>query len=228
MLDTNTTVYIQSIITTTVSKIITSVVIVICTILLENKYGFAKWFIRKTHTVLNSSVQIIIYVGYNSNLPFDNLKEYIRNSLRNKYKTLRVYNDSPQTLDIMVDESFHIYVQNNPNNEISIRTSKINSRMRGIKDDAHNILDALNEAKQKIEADMGSIITFKEKEFSLYLYLPYKSPFTKINPPKNIKIKDYELELTHGVGSVIKIKADFVNINTKSRHELETVIQQFV
>lgn len=228
MLDINSTVNIQSIITTGVSRSIASIFIFIGTILLENKFGIAKWFIRKTHTILNSSVQIIIYVVYNSNLPFDNFKEYIRNSLRSKYKTLKIYNDSPQTLDIMVDESFHVYIQNSPNNEISIRTSKINSRMRGIKDDAHNILDALNEAKEKIEADMGDVITFKEKEFSLYLYLPYKSPFTKINPPKNIKIKDYELELTHGVGSVIKIKADFVNINTKSRHELETVIQQFV
>lgn len=223
------TTYVQPVLTNAVSEIIISMIVSISTIILENKFGITKWLVRKVHWIFNSDVKVIINVVYSSNLPFDNFKEYVRTAFRNRYNNkLRVYDDTTQKLDIMVDDTFHIYALAGANNEVSIQTSKIASKMQNIKDDAHNVLDTLNEAKEKIEEINSSAITFNEKEFSLYLDLPYKDPFTKINPPKNVKIKDYELELIPYRGSIIKIKADFVNINTKYRHDLEKVIDHFV
>jgi len=211
-----------------ISKVIVWIFVSVVSIILENRFGIIKWLIRRYHKLKNSGIYVRVNVIYDSNLLFDSLKEHMKDSFRNRYKKLKVYKDSPQTLEFMVEDSFQISVQNNPNNEVSILTNKIKSTMQDITSDIHNILDVLNGVEEKIKTG-DSMANFEEKEFSLDLYLPYKDPFTKIYPPKNIKIKDYEVELIHeNYGSIIKLKADFIKIHTKYRHNLEKVIEGFV
>jgi hypothetical protein len=171
----------------------------------------------------------MINIVLSSTLPFTDLKECLKDSFRERYKRLKIYKDSPQGLDMMVDDMFHIYSSENPNNEVFIQTNKIGFKMQGIKEGLNKILDSINEAKERANKEKGNEATFTEKEFSLYLYLPYADPFTKIYVPKNIQLKDYEIKLVHeDYGSIIKLKADFLNINTKYRHELEELIRYFI
>lgn len=219
----------NSVLYDTVIRVIFWILVSILSIILENKFGIIKWLIRVYHKLRNSGIHVRVNVVYDSNLPFDSLKEYIKDGFRNRYKRLAVHKDNPQSLEFMVEDSFQISIQTNPNNEVSILTNKIKSTMHDVTNDVHNILDALNMVKEKIKETKDVITNFEEKEFSLELYLPYKDPFTKIYPPKNIKIKDYGVELIHeNYGSIIKLKADILKIHTKHRHNLEKVIESFV
>ncbi len=213
------------------SQVLIWIFLAIFSIILENRFGISKWLIKLYHhKIRNSEIYIRANLVYNSNLSFDGLKEYIKEGFRERYVKLDVHNDSSQSLGFMVGDIFEISVQNNPNNEISIQTNKIKTTMKGVENDVRNILNVLNDVKGKIkEKENYPIMNFEEKEFSLYLYLPYKDPFTKIYPPKNIRLKDYEVKLIHeDYGSIIKLKADFLNINTKERHELEELIKYFI
>jgi hypothetical protein len=219
----------ESTISDVIARVFIWILLFIFSIIVENKFGITKWLKRKYHFFKNSEVHVMINVVFNSTLPLIDLKEYLKDSFRERYKRLKIYKDSSQSLDIMVDEIFHIYSSENPNNEVSIQTNKIGFKMQSIKKGLNKILDSINDAKERVNNEKGNGTTFTEKEFSLYLYLPYTDPFTKIYVPKNIQIKDYEIKLFHEeYGSVIKLKADFLNINTKYRHELEELIRYFI
>lgn len=193
------------------------------TVYVEHRFGIAKWLVRIGHRIKNSDVFIKINVVYESNIPFERLKGIIKDGFREQSKNLSVKRDSSQSLEFMVDDSYQITVYDQPNNEVSILTNKIKSTMQGVTTDVQKILNVLDNCREKLKEG-----NFKEKEFSLSLHLPYKDPFTKIYPPKNIEIRDYEIELAHNGGSIIKLKADVLKIHTKYRHSLEAVIRYFV
>lgn len=202
---------------------ITNVIIFVFTIYVENRFGIAKWLVRIWHRIKNSDVFVKINVVYESNVPFENLKGFIKDSFREQSKNLSVKKDSSQSLEFMVDDSYQISVYNQPNNEVSILTNKIKSTMQGVTKDVQKILNVLDNCKEKVKE-----WNFEEKEFSLYLHLPQEDPFTKIYPPRDIELKDYEIEFSHA-GSIIKLKAKKVlNIHAKNRHSLEEIIRYFV
>lgn len=220
----------ESIISDVITRVLIWILLFIFSIIVENKFGITKWLKRKYHFIKNSEVRVMINVVFNSTSPLTDLKECLKDSFRERYKRLKIYKDSPQGLDMMVNDMFHIYSSENPNNEVSIQTNKIGFKMQSIKEGLNKILDSINDAKERANKEKGNgVVAFTEKEFSLYLYLPYTDPFTKIYVPKNIQLKDYEIKLVHkDYGSIIKLKANFLNINTKHRHELEELIRHFI
>ncbi len=206
-----------------VAEVVKYVITFAIAIYVEYRFGIANWLVRIWHRIKNSDVFIKINIVYESTTPFESLKGFIKDGFREQSKNLSAKKDSSQSLEFMVDDSYQITVYDQPNNEVSILTNKIKSTMQGVTKDVQKILNVLDNCKEKSKE-----WNFKEKEFSLSLYLPYKDPFTKIYPPKDIKIKDYEIELAHNGGSIIKLKADVLKIHTKYRHSLEAVIRYFV
>ncbi len=173
----------------------------------ENKFGLYKSFLRVLHRF--SEIQVLIRVSYHSNLPFNYIKDYIKNEFRNQYQNLKVYKDSSETLDFMVNNEFHVIVQNNPNNELSAYTNKITTRVNKSKCLVQSFLKVLEHIKEEIH-EQNELIDLKEKEFSLYLDLPYENPFSTMYIPKNMENKKNELEFVHkeNQGSIkIKLRA---------------------
>ena len=129
----------------------------------------------------------------------------------------------------MVDDSFSISVFQNPNDEVTILTNKIKTTTKDIKKDVRKILDVLTDTKDEISKSNNNEMLFYEKEFEIYLYLPFNDTYTKIYSPKNVIVKDFEVYFTDlEFDRVIKLKADYLKIQTMKRYELEQIIDHFV
>lgn len=220
----------DSIISGIISNIIAVPVIFILSILLENQFGIFKLIKRKWHYLKNSEVYIKTNIVYNTTIPLVEFCESLKNSFRLQYNQLKIYKESPTgELDMMINNMFHIRVYGNPNNEVSIQTNKISFKMQGIQEGLRKILDTINIAKEEADTNKqnGQIIT--EKEFSLYLELPYSDPFVKIYTPKEIQIKNYEVRLSHlDHKSEIVLNAKYLNLNAQHRYDLENLIKYFI
>jgi hypothetical protein len=73
------------------------------------------------------------------------------------------------------------------------------------------------------------LINLKEKEFSLYLDLPYENPFSTMYTPKKMEKQKNELDFVHkeNQGSM-KIKSNHVSIHTKRSADLYEIMENLV
>lgn len=198
-------------------------------IYLNNKFKISEKLTKFKHKILNSEISMILSVSYESNYPFDKIKTHILNNFRDEFGHLKIYLNNEYQLDFdVLDYGFHVIVEYNTQNELSIRTSKIIRHMNTVVKTVEDVLDACNKTKREIKTT-NYTIKLDEKDFSIYLYLPYKQIFTKFYTPKQIIIKDYRIKMLDGTsGSEIKVNGEYLNINSDERSDLMKVISNFV
>jgi hypothetical protein len=222
--------YIKSLFSDIIASIVVSILASIFTFFIsmkvENKFGLYKYFLKILHKF--SEIQIRIRVTYHSSLPFNYIKDYAKNEFRNQYQNLKVYKDSSETLDFLVNNEFHVIVQNDSNNELSVYTNKITTRVNKSKSMVNNFLKVLENIKEKIH-EQNELINLKEKDFSLFLDLPYEDPFSTIYVPKNMTKMKNDLEFINEKNQgTMKINGNKVSIHTKRSDDLYEIIEYLV
>lgn len=222
--------YIKPLFSDIITSIVVSILASVCTFFIsmkvENKFGLYKSSLRLLHQF--SETQIRIHVSYHSNLPFNYIKDFVKTGFRSQYQNLRVYKDSSETLDFMVNNEFHVIVQNDSNNEMSVYTNKITTKVNKSKSMVHSFISILENVKEEIHKQ-NELINLKEKDFSLYLDLPYEDPFTTVYIPKNMTYKKNELEFVHGKSQgVMKIRNSHVSIHAKRSDDLYEIMESLV
>lgn len=195
------------------------------TLYIENKWGIANRIIKRLHRLKNSELKMSLLVTYHSNIDFNTLKNTVIKNLRNEYGQLKTYKDNDQKLEVMVDNSFHYYLDSLPSNEISIKTSQITTHMKSVITNINNIFNVM----KNIKRDMKDITdVYDETDFSIYLYLPFTMK-CKLSTPKNINVKKYEVKMFHeDHHSEININDDFLKINSKQKDDLVEVVKCFI
>ena len=160
----------------------------IATSYINNKFAISRKATKLKHKICNSEISMILSVSYESNYPFEKIKDYVKNEFREKCGQLKVYLDNERQLDFeVVNGGFHVIIEYNTYTELSIRTSKIVRHMNTIVKTVEYILDVSNKIKKEIKKK-DDTIKLEEKDFSIYLYLPYKQIFTNFYTPKKIII----------------------------------------
>jgi len=216
----------SDIITSIVVSILASIFAFFISMKVENKFGLYKYFLRLLNQF--SEIQIRVHVSYHSNLPFNYTKDYIKSGFRSQYQNLRVYKDSSETLDFLVDNVFHVIVQNDSNNEMSVYTNKITTRVNKSKSIVHDFINILENIKEEVHKQ-NELINLKEKDFSLYLDLPYKDPFSTVYIPRNMTYKRNELEFVHNKSQgTMKIRSNHVSVHTKRSDDLYEIMENLV
>ena len=215
--------------TSFLSEIGVKILIAILLMVIENRFGVINAIKKTIYKIIPSPSQIKIIIIFHSSQPFKIIKKNITDHFREKYKKISTKKNSYQTLEFMVDDSFSISVFQNPNDEVTILTNKIKTTTKDIKKDVRKILDVLTDTKDEISKSNNNEMLFYEKEFEIYLYLPFNDTYTKIYSPKNVIVKDFEVYFTDlEFDRVIKLKADYLKIQTMKRYELEEIIDHFV
>ena len=203
------------------------VLLIVVSIFTENKFGLVKKIKRLWHKIMNSSCQFSFVLIFSSNIRFDNIKNQLRECFKREYKNIKIYKDSIGALEMKIDNSFTISLLKNPNNEISLLTSKLKTGMRELNKDIDKLLNVIDVCQNNLN-NQNHQNKFTDKEINIKLFLPYKNPYTKIYPPKNIYIKDYEIELSDKqYASIIKLKIDVLNVSITKRANLSKVLKRF-
>lgn len=215
-----------AIISSIVTQIFLSIIgTLMATLYFENKWGITDRIIKHWHKWNNSELTMSLLVTYHSNVPFNFLKEIVLNNLRTEYGQLKIDKNNEQKLEVMVKNEFHISINTLPSNEISIQTSNITTHMRTVIANINNISNVLKNIKREIKS---TIYNYDETFFSIYLYLPFTLKY-KINTPKNIEIKHYEIKMLHkDYQSEINLNGNFLKINSKQIDDLIDVIKCFI
>lgn len=215
-----------AIISSIVTQIFLSIIgTLMATLYFENKWGITDRIIKHWHKWNNSGLTMSLLVTYHSNVPFNFLKEIVLNNLRTEYGQLKIDKNNEQKLEVMVKNEFHISINTLPSNEISIQTSNITTHMRTVIANINNISNVLKNIKREIKS---TIYNYDETFFSIYLYLPFTLKY-KINTPKNIEIKHYEIKMLHkDYQSEINLNGNFLKINSKQIDDLIDVIKCFI
>lgn len=210
-------------------EILITILFMLISMVIENRWGVINAIKKTIYKIIPSPSQIKIIIIFHSSQPFKIIKKNITDHFREKYKKISTKKNSYQTLEFMVDDSFSISVFQNPNDEVTILTNKIKTTTKDIKKDVRKILDVLTDTKDEISKSNNNEMLFYEKEFEIYLYLPFNDTYTKIYSPKNVIVKDFEVYFTDlEFDRVIKLKADYLKIQTMKRYELEEIIDHFV
>lgn len=210
-------------------EIIIAILLVPFSMAIENRFGVINSIKKIIYKIIPSPSQIKISIIFHSSQPFEIIKKNITDHFREKYKKISTKKNSSQTLEFMVDDSFLISVFQNPNDEVTIITNKIKSTTKDIKKDVRKILDVLTDTKDDISKSNFNEMLFYEKEFEIFLYLPFSDTYTKFYSPKNVIVKDFEVYFSDlEFDRVIKLKADYIKIQTMKRYELEEIIGHFV
>ncbi len=197
-------------------------------LVLENRFGILKRSKKVYHKILNSPAQLLINLVFESQIRFSDIKKIFGAFLRNEYGAIQVYKDSVQNLEVLVDNLFIVKVMKSPNNELIVNTSKIKTGMRTIKGDVEKFLNTLDNVQEEIKSQFPTSL-FKEKEATVYLYLPYKDMFSKIYPPKNIVLKDYEILFSEdSYHSIIKVRLGLLEVYSKNGKNLEKIISKLI
>ena len=203
-------------------EILITILFMLISMVIENRWGVINAIKKTIYKIIPSPSQIKIIIIFHSSQPFKIIKKNITDHFREKYKKISTKKNSYQTLEFMVDDSFSISVFQNPNDEVTILTNKIKTTTKDIKKDVRKILDVLTDTKDEISKSNNNEMLFYEKEFEIYLYLPFNDTYTKIYSPKHVIVKDFEVYFTDlEFDRVIKLKADYLKIQTMKRYELE-------
>ena len=215
-----------AIISSIVTQLFLSIIgTLMATLYFENKWGITDRIIKHWHKWNNSELTMSLVVTYHSNVPFNFLKEIVLNNLRTEYGQLKIYKNNEQKLEVMVKNAFHISINTLPSNEISIQTSNITTHMRTVIANINNISNVLKNIKREMKS---TIYNYDETFFTIYLYLPFTLKY-KINTPKNIEMKHYEIKMLHkDYQSEINLNGNFLKINSKQIDDLIDVIKCFI
>lgn len=201
--------------------------LIVTSMLAENKFGIIPTLTKKYHKLKNSELTVFLNVTFRSNIQFEQLKQDLKKVFKNTYEKVKLYEDNSHFMDMQIDDSFHIRAYDN-DDEVDIRTSEITCHMNTVSSTTGKLLNTLNQVKSLLkQSDTDTI--FEEKNFSIFLSLPYKNIYSKFYTPKNLKVKEYELTMSSEErGSSVKLTVDYININSDDRSGIEDVIKQFI
>lgn len=210
-------------------EILIAILMIPVSMFIENRYGIINSFKKLYYKIIPHKAQIKIITIYNSTQQFETIRVHCINRFREKYNNIDVKKTTPSSLEFMVNDSFLISVLQNPNNELTLFTNKVKTTTKDIKNDVGIILDVLADFKDDINKSDGNEGVFHEKEFEIFLYLPFNDTYTRVYTPKNVIVKDFEVLFSDlEYDRVITLKADYLNIQTTKRYELEKIIKHFI
>lgn len=197
-------------------------------ILIENKWGIMPRLTKFYHKFRNSKSPIILNITYESNYDFNKIKEIVKKTFRKEYGKIDVYKNK-NSLKFNVSQDFNFSVYDNKDN-IIFQTTKLPTTMNSIEKEINKILTVLKKIEKKIKKEIEETTKiFKQKEFSVKLFLPYKSRYIKFYTPKNIEIKNYEIEFNDKeYSSVLKLKGDVFSIHSEEQMALEKVLDKII
>jgi hypothetical protein len=217
-----------------VSQGISISILTILAILLEYKFGIVPKLIKLWHKILNSKAPVILNITYETDEDFkqddfNQVKEIVKDVFRSEFNKIKIFK-SKNTLEFNVNGMFNITIFDNKNQQISLLTSKLPTTMWSMKKDLRKLFSTLKIAKEKIiNVAKEKKQIFKEKEFSIQIFLPYRNRYVKFYPPKGINIKEYDIKFNHDeFSSMIHLKGDVVNIYTDEQTHIDKLISKIV
>ncbi|MFB6077186.1 MAG: hypothetical protein ABEK12_03590 [Candidatus Nanohaloarchaea archaeon] len=166
-------------------------------ILLEYRFGFLRRVEILLHRLANSEAKARITAVYETDLPFDNVKDEVKSVLRETYGEIEAGTDGSKTLEVTVDDRFTVTVTRQDDG-FQIRTGKIVSTMRGMKRDLadiHTVLADLHDRHARQTEQSGS--TFAEESFDIDLEAPHGSKYVTFHLPLGTRVTERDFTFEH-------------------------------
>ena len=207
-----------------VANLLIALIGAIISLSIESKWGILHRLNKVICEMMKKSASILLLITYKSEIPFDQLKKISLDVLKEHYH-IKIYNNTNHQLDVLVNNSFHIIVDEITDSDVIFKTTEINSTVNSVIETTRKTLDMFSNIKNQIKKNNYE---HDEKSFTIILDLPFKSTYTKIYPPKDIITKKYKVEMSHPNANEICLKENYLHISSTQEDDLIKVIKYFV
>ncbi|WP_407282761.1 hypothetical protein V7O61_03055 [Methanolobus sp. WCC1] len=195
----------------------------ILSLYIEYKWNISEKIIRLKH--YRSELSLKPIVSYNSDIPFNDLKDIVLNSLSNTDCKFRTYKDTEYQLDVIVNDSFHVTVDTASEDTFTIQMSKRKSTMKTKDSDVNSIIEYLDNFQRDISLNGWRI---NVNSYTFYLYFSFENAYFKFHAPKNVDVNSYELSMIHAPStSKIILKRDYLKITSVQKNDVLSVVKSF-
>lgn len=166
---------------------------------LEYRFGLARRIEILWRRATNAEAKTRLEAAYETDLPFDNVKDEWKSVLREMYGDITVKSDTKTKLDVRVQDHFDVEMDADDGG-VTLETSKVVSTMRGLKTDLDELFTALDHlAERNTRQTEKANRAFAEDGFDLALELPHGSKYLTYHLPFGTKLRSQRFVFAHAV-----------------------------